>query len=261
MNRQKSEKQNIVTALLLVLLALVATTAATAAWFSIADTARVRSMGMEINAGPSVRFDLDPHPTFEQYVKSLRFEEIAARIRQEKGFDMTETPLDPVTTTDAQRFELKNGTVVESTEGKYLEFTLHFMATKDVLLHLTADSGKKEGDNGTRVASETARLPEAMRISFTVDGQTLVYDPGLGDTSQTYGSMRVFGLPPAGQMVYNGNNYLFPLQEATDKTVVMHIWMEGTDDACTNDLKGGDWQISLRFMATDENHVPVEGTE
>ena len=72
------------TSILLVLLALVSITAATVAWFSIADRTKVRSMSMEITTGVNLRFDLDAHDTFDEYVKTLEFEQSGERIEQEK---------------------------------------------------------------------------------------------------------------------------------------------------------------------------------
>lgn len=88
-------------------------------------------MSLDIIADADLRMDLDPHSTIDQYVKTLSFEQIAARIQQEKGFSMETTPLEPVTTTDYGTFTYENGTTVENTKGAYLEFALHFMAAKD----------------------------------------------------------------------------------------------------------------------------------
>ena len=75
----KTMRTRVYTSLLLVLLALVAVTAATVAWFSIADNTRVRTMGLQIIADPDMRMDLDAHGTIGEYVKTLSFEQIAAR--------------------------------------------------------------------------------------------------------------------------------------------------------------------------------------
>ena len=134
MNRKedtKTARSRLYTSVLLVLMAFVAVTAATVAWFSIADRAKVKTMSLDIIADADLRMDLDPHSTIDQYVKTLSFEQIAARIQQEKGFSMETTPLEPVTTTDYGTFTYENGTTVENTKGAYLEFALHFMAAKD----------------------------------------------------------------------------------------------------------------------------------
>jgi hypothetical protein len=246
------------TSLLLALVAFVGVTAVTLAWFTISDHARVQSMDMDVTAGMSLRFDLDAHEEFADYTQTLGMEAISARIRQEQGFDPLAAPLDPVTTEDGQTFTLRSGAVQEASTGKYLTFTLHFMATQDMVVHLSSANGKNAED-GTRITSETAGLVPAMRIGFTCGGETAVYDPNAADFSQKQGEMRIFGLPQADKMVYNENNGLFRISANTDTPVTVHIWIEGTDEMCTNELKGGDYSIRLRFVGTDENNVPVSG--
>ena len=252
----KNMRQRVYISLMLTLIALVAVTAATVAWFSIADRTKVNTMGLDIVADVEMRMDLDAHDTIDQYVRTLSFESIQSRIQSEKGFSMSTTPLSPVTTSDYSTFTYENGTVVSDTEGAYLEFTLHFMAAKDMIVHLTsADSDTGKGD-GTLVSSSVSALPQSMRISFTADDQTWVYDPGLGDTSSTQGSAKIFGLAPASDMQLGDANAVFTLKEGQDKPVVVHIWLEGTDSACTDDLKKADYSIRIRFTGTDMDGKP-----
>ena len=230
-------KQMVHTSILLVLLALVSITAATVAWFSIADRTKVRSMSMEITTGVNLRFDLDAHDTFDEYVKTLGFEQIAERIEQEKGFKMSEVPLEPVTTTDYAEFTFENGTVVSPEKGAYLEFTLNFMSTQDMDVYLTTEDSSGKTD-GTKIESSNPELPNAMRISFTSDNETMVYDPGNGDVDIR----------------------LFSLKKEKNQPVIVHIWIEGTDEACTDALRGADYQISMRFVGKDENGNVLDGT-
>lgn len=250
---KKNVRQRVYISLMLTLIALVAVTAATVAWFSIADRTKVNTMGLDIVADVEMRMDLDAHDTIDQYVRTLSFESIQNRIQREKGFSMSATPLSPVTTSDYSTFTYENGKVAEATEGSYLEFTLHFMAAKDMIVHLTsADSDTGKGD-GTMVSSSVAALPQAMRISFTADGQTWIYDPGAGDTSETLGTAKTFGLAAASDMQLSDANSIFTLKEGEDKTVVVHIWLEGTDPQCKDELKKADYSIRLRFTGTDMN--------
>lgn len=240
-------RSRLYTSLLLVLLALAAITAATVAWFSIADKTKVNTMSLDIVSDVELRMDLDAHESFEEYVKKLSFESIAARMRSEKGFDMQTTPLEPVTTSDQNTFTYENGAVVPDTKGAYLTFTLHFMAEKDMIVHLNSAESSDGAGDGTNISSNNASLPESMRISFTADGQTWVYDQGMGDTRLVSGSTATFGLPTLGSNRVNHNNAMFSLQKNTDKPVLVHIWMEGTDPACTDSLKAADYAIRLRF--------------
>ena len=244
------------TSVLLFLLALVSVTAATAAWMTIADRTRVRSMRMDITTGVNLRFDLDPHETFEEYVKTLTFEQIAQRIKDEKEFDPLETPLTPVTTKDCVKFVLEDGS--DAKTEYYLEFTLHFMATQDMIVHLTSADSEAGGD-GTQVSSENAGVPDAIRISFTAE-DTSIYDPGMGGGSTQGDAGRTFGLPEGNAITYNGDNELFSLKANEDKPVILRVWLEGNDEACTDAIRKADYKIRLRFVGTDENGNLLEGS-
>lgn len=247
--KEKNGKKLITTSVLLFLLALVSVTAATAAWMTIADRTRVRSMRMDITTGANLRFDLDPHETFEEYVKTLTFEQIAERIKAEKEFDPRETPLTPATTKDCEKFVLEDGS--DAKTEYYLEFTLHFMATQDMIVHLTTADSDAGGD-GTLVSSETAGVPDAIRISFTAE-ETSIYDPGMGGGSTQGEAGRTFGLPSGDTITYNDDNALFSLTAYEDKPVILRLWLEGNDEACTDAIRKADYSIRLRFIGTDEN--------
>lgn len=116
-----------------------------------------------------------------------------------------------------------------------------------MIVHLNSadsDSGKEDG---TKISSSNSELPDSMRISFTADGQTWIYDQGMGDTFSISGTSTTFGLPSGGSSTINSNNAMFSLKKETDKPVLVHIWMEGTDPACTDSLKAADYAIRMRF--------------
>ena len=264
MKRFSETKRALPTSLLLVLVALVFVTAVTAAWFSISDNTRLYSINMDITAGAALRFDLDPHPEITDYVRTLSFEDISKRIQRDYGFDPNSSELTPVTTANYTDFTLRSGKLVPATDGGYLEFTLHFMASEDMVVHLTSANSKRAAD-GTLITSDIPQLPDAMRISFTMGNEIYVYDPGerpFSEISQhNFGIVKHFGLPSADQMVYNNQNSMFFMKAYRDYPVVVHIWMEGTDDACTDLLKGGNYSIQLRFEGTDEQNRPLDNSE
>ena len=105
----------------------------------------------------------------------------------------------------------------------------------DVYLTTEDSSGKTDG---TKIESSNPELPNAMRISFTSDNETMVYDPGNGDVDIR----------------------LFSLKKEKNQPVIVHIWIEGTDEACTDALRGADYQISMRFVGKDENGNVLDGT-
>lgn len=198
---QEEEKQDLrhrlATTLLLVLFALVAIAMATFAWFSIADHAKARSFALTANAGNALRFDLDAHDDFNQYVSTLGFDQISARISAENGVDIDTSKLQPVTTSDGQSFTYEDGSAAQAQTGAFLEFTLHFISHEDVVVRLTGEAGSN-GEAGTAFTSNVQGLPEAMRMSFTCDGRTWVYNPNMGATASGSGQMATFGIVPGG---------------------------------------------------------------
>lgn len=241
------------TSLLLLLVALVCVTAATTAWFTIADRTRVHNFAMNVSAGPSIRFDLNPHDSIEDYVQTLRFGDIADRILKDQGYDPRVTPLEPVTTKDYVNYMLEDETLVAPSGGQYLEFTLHFIANQDLVVHLSSADTQGQFD-GTEVSSDVRELPQAMRISFSDGTWTYVYSPGQKAGSYMDGNAKIFGLPDGSRMVYNNDNAMFSLRENVNKPIVVRIWLEGTDEACTDAVQAAEYQIQLRFEATDENN-------
>lgn len=249
-NQEKQKNNTVSTTILIVLLALLAVTAATWAWFSIADQTKLSQMRMDITTGKSLRFDLDSHELFDDYIASLSFDAIADRILKEQGIDITQISMEPVTTEDGIHFFYQNG--AEAEKKDVIEFQLHFMSTTDMEVHLTSENSKN-GIDGTLVTSENDSTPLAMRIAFLVDGDCYVFDPGMGGFSEKKSKMTTFGLYSADKMQYNNTNILFHAMENVNVPVTVRIWLEGTDEACSNEIKNSDFEIRLRFEGTDEN--------
>lgn len=249
---QEEEKQDLrhrlATTLLLVLFALVAIAMATFAWFSIADHAKARSFALTANAGNALRFDLDAHDDFNQYVSTLGFDQISARISAENGVDIDTSKLQPVTTSDGQSFTYEDGSAAQAQTGAFLEFTLHFISHEDVVVRLTGEAGSN-GEAGTAFTSNVQGLPEAMRMSFTCDGRTWVYNPNMGATASGSGQMATFGIVPGGSSEAAN---MFSLVADIDKPTIVRIWLEGTDPNCTNMVKGADYSVSMRFEGIEQ---------
>ena len=241
-------RHRLATTAVLVAFALVAVAMATFAWFSIADNAKTRVLAMNANADGSLRFDLDAHDSFDQYVHTLGFDAIGARISADQGVDIDTSKLQPVTTSNYEVFTFEDGSAAEASSGAYLEFTLHFMSANDVTVRLTGQDGT-DGAPGTAFSSNVEGLPLAMRMSFSTDGQTWVYDPNAGTTASSNASAVLFGLD-SGQATADSN--MFDLVANQDKSVIVRIWLEGTDANCTNMVKGADYSISMRFEGVDE---------
>ena len=249
---QQEQKQDLrhrlAATVLLVLFALVAIVMASFAWFSISDQAKARQLALNANAGNALRFDLDAHDSFDQYVTTLGFDQISARISSEQGVNIDTSKLQPVTTSDGQSFTYEDGSAAQAQTGAYLEFTLHFISHENVIVRLTGESGSK-GEAGTAFSSNISGLPQAMRMSFTCDGQTWIYNPNLGASATSSGSVTTFGIVPGSS---NQEANMFSLIADTDKPTVVRIWLEGTDQNCTNMIKGADYSVTMRFEGIEQ---------
>lgn len=243
-------RHKLATTAVLVAFALVAMAMATFAWFSIADSAKTRMLAMDATADGSLRFDLDAHDSFDQYVHTLGFDAISSRIESEQGVNIDSSKLAPVTTSDYETFTLEDGSAVAASTGAYLEFTLHFISQKDVVVRLTGQDGS-DGAAGTAFSSNVEGLPSAMRMSFSADGQTWVYDPNAATSATSNGSAVLFGLD-RGETTAASN--MFDLMANTDKPVIVRIWLEGTDQNCTNMVKGADYSVSMRFEGVESSN-------
>ncbi len=241
------------TTILIALIALVSITAATAAWFTIADRTRLRGISLDITTGQSLRFDLDAHENIDEYVQTLSFETIAERIRSDTGVDIMNEPMEPVTTDDGITFTYQFGSEAAETSGDYIHYTLHFMSSKDMLVHLT---GQKDDEEATLIIADNPALVRAMRIGFYADGCFTVYDPGMEDKAENREKMRQFGISRAAEMAYSDNNVLFPMTAGQDKPVEVYIWLEGNDEECTDELKLERFSLRMKFTGTDENNQP-----
>ena len=74
----------------------------------------------------------------------------------------------------------------------------------------------------------------------------------MGNSSEATPMGRLFGLPAGKQMEYHAGNALFSLKKGVDKAVTVRIWLEGTDENCTDEVRDAEFQIQLRFAGTDE---------
>lgn len=116
-----------------------------------------------------------------------------------------------------------------------------------MVVRLTGQDGP-DGAAGTAFSSAVDGLPLAMHMSFTADGQTWVYDPNAATNATSAGAATVFGLDK-GEATEASS--MFDLVANTDKSVIVRIWLEGTDANCTNMMKGADYSVSMRFVGVE----------
>ena len=230
---------NLYQSMLIFLLALASITGATYAWFTLSSSVRLHNMTLNIIDNDALRIDIQAHEQIEQY-----FQELDGNVVLEAS---ASKELYPVSSTDGTNFYDEDGTFNTDTVNTYLEVPLHFMSTRDMYVHLSG-KGQSESGEGTNV-SGTQGVEQALRISFTADGTTKIYEP--------YGaSWGTFSLE--GVQSYREDDTLFFIEKEKDKTVIMRVWIEGTDPQCTDELRKALYEIELYFAGTDENNIPYE---
>lgn len=127
---------------------------------------------------------------------------------------------------------------------------------EDYYIFLTSNTDNK----GTYVKDAVEGLDDtaanAVRISFTVDGKTVIYEPNFdGDNKSDevaedlvfqggYNSYATVKQISSGIFADSGNGndseYLFIFPANTDKLVTMRIWIEGKDKDCANSIELDD---------------------
>lgn len=240
--KKNSTRQLVPTSILLLLVALVAVLAVTYAWFSIADNTRV-NLSMDVTTGKFIRVDMEAHEGYEDYKPSLTFEEIKNYVLTHEGRDYSNIVLEPVTSENGRTFTFEHGEPVETKDGVYIEYTLHFYSLDNVYVHLSALNSRDRVD-GTKITSnDDAAVGRAMRISFTdKNGKTHIYNPK-GNINYTK---------------YKKDTIICEITPEKDEPVVVRIWLEGNDPECTNAIKNMDFALQMRFEATDLNFQPLE---
>lgn len=245
-------KKHIRTLLFLVagMLALIGTSFA---WFTLSDRGRVSTMSMEITNGVNLYFDTEKHDRVEDYLKVIPFEKMASKVNSLYNYDLKSNSLEPTTTKDGRNYLFEDGTIVKAESGAYIEIPLHFIATKDMYVHLTSENDDRV-KNGTLIETSDERLLKVMRISFDTGEQIKIYNPSMKEGVSNFNGMDMFGLNDSNKMIYSENNLLFFLKANEDKEIILRIWVEGTDENCTNDLKGSEFSLKFKFVGTNEEN-------
>lgn len=183
--------------------------------------------------------------------------------------------LNPVTTLEGREFysPVYSGSRVVSVEKitDMQELTTKYIYEKQFYLKVDCEGRGSEddyyiyltsnaGDRGTyvkdAVISSEDTAANAIRISFTIDGETVVYEPNFdGDNKSNeiaedlvfqggYNSYSTVKQISSGIFADSGNGndseYLFTIPANTDKLVTMRIWIEGKDKDCANSIELDD---------------------
>ena len=230
-------KNRLSQSILVFLLALTSITMATYAWFTMTDNTFVNTMNLEITTGYSLVIDVKENDLYEQYYKIIDGEELKTISKNKM--------LTPVTTNDGVNFLDEDNNQVSDTINSYIDVSLHFRANKAMNVHLSSED-INHGDNITMVSGDNG-IEKALRISFTADNKTKIYEP-VGNSNNTFSLEE--------NMKFKEENCLFELEEDKDKEVVMRIWLEGNDSDCTDKLRNSLYSVKLNFVGSDQDYIP-----
>lgn len=143
--------------------------------------------------------------------------------------------------------------------------------TYDVALYGVKSNNRTNGCFIYQPASSGDTAANTIRISFTLpDGQTYVYEPncnahnsdtnrainGIGSEYGTYANL--YQQNADGTFVNspkaNESEKLFTLDENKDTLVTMRVWIEGTDNDCTNSIASDMVAGQIQFISTEKKN-------
>lgn len=285
-NKSKGGKKNTVLMTFLIMLLMVT---GVYAWFSVSNRARVENLSLiadhqgnlqiadDTGNGPGTYSDVLNLATAKNDVNIA--EVVLSPVTTKDGVNFFSPNYDSGSKTVSSvssitdRTELKKYYIYEKTF--YLraghtdsDAVATIKRSYDIALYGIQSNNKSEGCYIYQPSSKGETAANAIRISFTIDnGDTYVYEPNSdahnSDTNRAingigseYGSFKnlyrqksngVFESSPKA----NESEKLFTLAENADQKVTMRIWIEGTDNDCTNSIASDMVSGQIQFISTE----------
>ncbi|MDP4120941.1 MAG: hypothetical protein Q8876_07830 [Bacillota bacterium] len=244
------------TAVLLCLVTLLGGFTATFAWFSLSSFSSIENMQMTIGTGAQLLVATNNYGTdLSKYSNTITGDMIDSSLAS-YNVKLASFKLDPVTSSDGMKFYSKSGVLRAENQNTYLEFSLYFISTKDMWVHLTSNSSDTKKNDGTSVTTTTASasgVTRCVRISFSdPQNDTKIYEPNKGTP---VANQATFDLPSP--MKYTNDNRLFDLKSLTPTKITIRLWVEGNDPECVNNIQSAQLGVLLGFAGTDENNEVI----
>ncbi len=161
-------------------------------------------------------------------------------------------------------FYLKAGSLKNKSGKKVSSKTKYY----DIMLLGTEDDEEYSGCVIEQAESSQAEATAAnsIRIAFIVEegqDEIAIYEPNsdqhnTGDKAEngvSYGQYKTMKQPSPGSAFEEGENgkseKLFTIREEDDVKVTMLVWIEGTDDDCTNSIEMDEILGNIQFISKD----------
>ncbi|MBQ7504465.1 MAG: hypothetical protein IJT79_04030 [Ruminococcus sp.] len=260
-NRKRLRKRKRLIAFLSIL-AILGLSTATFAWFTVNTFAGVNDFELKISTGEELRVSMQNHGSdIDQYVFEITNEMMNQHLRK-YDTSLDKMILYPVTTNNGSRFTYQYGTEAKpNDDASYLEIECYFIATKEMWVHLTTETGEENSNKeGTRVSSSSSapksEITQAIRIDFQTEDSSdgvKTWEPNKGASVTR---LTTFDLP-SGEMKYSDENNLFHLEKLTPKKVTFRLWMEGEDPQCDNDVQDANLSVRMSFVGCDDKNNPI----
>ncbi len=288
-NIEKNKTKDLKKILMLSFLIVLATGGVVLAWFTISNRARVENLSMiadhsgnlqiadDMGNGPGTYSDVLDLTKANNDVDITKV--VLSPVTTKDGVTFYQPDYDSSSRTVSSVTEIKDQTQLK----KYYVYEKKFYlkagqsAKSDKVatikrsydIALYGSANKSEGCFITQSESgngETAA--NAVRISFTLeDGTTYVYEPNSdvhnSDTTKAsnaigkeYGSFqKLYQQKGNGTFVVspktNESEKMFTMAENVDTKITMRIWIEGTDDDCTNSIASDMVKGQIQFVSTE----------
>lgn len=285
-NKKKRKLSKLNTFLLLVLILMVAGVGVYA-WFTVSNRARVENLALiaDYSGNLQIADDIGGRPGTYSDALDLTADTahtILSPVTTSNGVDFYAPNYDASTNTVASVTQITNQN--ELTSHYIYQKTFYLKAgvnnkngvatiarNYDIALYGLQTSTRDQGSYIYQPSSSGSgdSAANAIRISFTLDnGTTYIYEPNY-DTHNTdnarainsvggsYGSFtsNLYQQYSNGLFVKspktNESEKLFNIPENTDVRVTMRIWIEGTDNDCTNSIQTDMVAGQIQFISTE----------
>lgn len=240
----------------LFIIAILAVATGTLAWFTLNSYASVDNLEINIGTGAQLLVSTEDHGTdLDLYTKVITNDMINDYLAA-YNTDLSKIELDPVTSSDAQKFYSKSGNERQPNNASYLEFPIWYIATKEMYVHLSSDETATGLDDGTKVSTTSTGVKEDVirctRVGFAEDTDSAIYEPNQG---AAVAGQTTFDL--TSPMTYTNENRIIHLNALEPKKLMVRIWIEGEDPECDNDVQSANLAVALCFSGTDENNEAI----
>ena len=279
--KKKTKKNKFFQTIMVVVMGVFFLTTATYAWFSLTNAPKVNNLVLKAGTAGNLLISNSKTTGFSDTISLELDGECCLRplttvngktfyrpVYSASGMveSIAATPVsDTELASMVNKVETKGGWIIKKTF--YLKAMVKDLSTVDVRLMAPIQT-RESGTTITNVNSDSHGA-EAVRVSFTYDNTTVVFEPNADVVTAAANASQV-SLAGWNNMsvIKQGANYKFSTDNGRTYTsdvsdiifeiptnkpieVTMYIWLEGADRDCVNEIMGNSINVELRFISED----------